>query len=329
MKASFIHRLDGLEPDNLLAFLALLGFLRALEAARPELIARVDWSIDSPPFRPRLTLKQPATRDELAESATLGVAQLIEVHDFAGRTGLNHAPSECRASLAEAQIAATMNDRRRADLLSALMHDAAVKGGKDEVIDPTPLCLLFGQGHQHFLPRLAEVPRLVPAVRRNASKAGQTQEQEKRAAAARVLGEALFEPWRREDATPSFRWDPAEDVRYATLGGDPTDAAFKAGTQHGANQLATVGLPLLQLGARSSGGRVRATVTAGRRDRDGFALAWPIWREPARLSGIVAMLNHPQLHVAGKLAHLGVVNVMVTRRISVGKFMNFTRARPL
>ena len=25
------HRLDGLEPDNLLAFLALLGLLRALE----------------------------------------------------------------------------------------------------------------------------------------------------------------------------------------------------------------------------------------------------------------------------------------------------------
>ena len=28
-------RLEGLEADNLLAFLALLGLLRALEAARP------------------------------------------------------------------------------------------------------------------------------------------------------------------------------------------------------------------------------------------------------------------------------------------------------
>ena len=29
------HRLEGLEPDNLLAFIALIGLLRALEAARP------------------------------------------------------------------------------------------------------------------------------------------------------------------------------------------------------------------------------------------------------------------------------------------------------
>lgn len=36
MTASYHRdRLDGLEPDNLLAFFALLGLLRALEAAQP------------------------------------------------------------------------------------------------------------------------------------------------------------------------------------------------------------------------------------------------------------------------------------------------------
>ena len=35
------------------------------------------------------------------------------------------------------------------------MSDAAAKDGK---IEATPLCLLFGQGHQHFLDRLAAVP---------------------------------------------------------------------------------------------------------------------------------------------------------------------------
>ena len=30
------HRLDGLETDNLLAFMALLGLLRSLEEARPD-----------------------------------------------------------------------------------------------------------------------------------------------------------------------------------------------------------------------------------------------------------------------------------------------------
>ena len=35
MTGHTIHRLDGLEPDNLLAFIALLGLLRTLEEARP------------------------------------------------------------------------------------------------------------------------------------------------------------------------------------------------------------------------------------------------------------------------------------------------------
>ena len=40
---STTHILNGLEPDNLLAFLALLGLLRALEKARPEWKPKVYW----------------------------------------------------------------------------------------------------------------------------------------------------------------------------------------------------------------------------------------------------------------------------------------------
>ncbi len=35
MSEATVHTLHGLEPDNLLAFLALLGALRALAAAAP------------------------------------------------------------------------------------------------------------------------------------------------------------------------------------------------------------------------------------------------------------------------------------------------------
>ena len=45
-------RLEGLEPDNLLAFLALLGLLRALEASRPTWQPRAAWDVDNPPLRP-------------------------------------------------------------------------------------------------------------------------------------------------------------------------------------------------------------------------------------------------------------------------------------
>jgi hypothetical protein len=40
-------------------------------------------------------------------------------------------------------------------------------------------------------------------------------------------------------------------------------------------------------------------------------------------------LSHPRLRHAGELDHLGVDHVLVAKRISVGKFMNFTPARPL
>jgi hypothetical protein len=34
-ETAVFHRLEGLEPNNLLAFLSLLGLLRALETSRP------------------------------------------------------------------------------------------------------------------------------------------------------------------------------------------------------------------------------------------------------------------------------------------------------
>jgi hypothetical protein len=46
----FRHRLNGPEPDNLLAFLALLGMLRTLESSRPEWCPRAAWDLDNPPM---------------------------------------------------------------------------------------------------------------------------------------------------------------------------------------------------------------------------------------------------------------------------------------
>jgi hypothetical protein len=323
MTTTDFHRLEGLEPDNLLAFLALLGTVRAIEQARPDLAPRVSWSIDAPPLRPCLHLAKTVDREAVSEIVARGIDLLAVDYAFDGRADLNFAHDECRALLKAAAGSATRSTRGRADLLAALMNDAALKTNKEGHIDPTPLCLLFGQGHQHFLERLAAVPKLPSPPARRGSKQGALP------TPAQGIAEALFEAWRREDPTPSFRWDPSEDIRYATMAGDPTDTAFKSGTQHGANRLAAVGLPVLRLAAQARAGGVRPVLSAGRRDADGFALAWPIWRSPTRLSGIRALLQHPDLHVPRSLAHLGVVDVLVARRISVGKFMNFTRARPV
>ena len=327
MTAKTVHRLDGLEPDNLLAFLALLGLLRALEVADSELDnklqPRAAWDIDTPPLRPKLILSCAVTQEEVTEKAAEGIKMISACHDFEGQKDLKYSQEECRALLQEEARAARPDSRERADLLAALMSDVAIKDDKKKLVDPTPLCLLFGQGHQHFLERLANVPRKpAPEPRGKGKQAVSISEPE-------CLNEALFQPWHRNDKTPSFRWDPEEDVRYALMAGDPTDNAYKTGTQHGANRLAAIGLGVLTLAPEIRAGRVRSGATGGARAAGGFSFAWPIWREPATLTAIRALLAHPGLRETDALAHLGVDHVMVARRISVGKFMNFSRARPL
>lgn len=329
MTAATSHRLDGLEPDNLLAFLALLGLLRALETedgTRVEgdkLWPRAAWDVDQPPLRPRLFVSQKITKNEVAERLDSGLQVLVPSHDFGGQNDLTYSRDKCRALLEKEARAASRPLRGRVDLLAALMSDAAIKDDKQSLIDPTPLCLLFGQGHQHFLDRLANVPRqAAPPPRGKGKKAVSV-------LATESLAEALFEPWHRNDPTPSFRWDPDEDVRYAMMAGDPTDTAYKAGTQHGANRLAAVGIAAITLVPEMRGGRVRPSIVGGSSGADGFSFAWPIWREPATLCAIRALLAHSDLRKLDALMHLGVDHVMMTRRISVGKFMNVSRARPL
>jgi hypothetical protein len=138
------------------------------------------------------------------------------------------------------------------------------------------------------------------------------------------MGEALFQPWSRQDPTPAFRWDPAEDMRYALRADDPS--GDKTTTQHGANRLAVLGLSVLTVTPARRGGQVRLQLLGASTGRE-VAFFWPIWREPASLAAIRALLTHPALSLGpGGLAHLGVEQVRCARRISVGKFRNFARA---
>lgn len=321
-----IHRLNGLEPDNLLAFLALLGALRALESLGTEETPkpRVYWDVDNPPLRPVLVLPAGMSATDVTALVAEGAARLSQAHDFSGRLDLDYSREDARLLLSMEAAQATRLRRSRVDLTAALMCDAAIKDKKNAAqVDPTPLCLLFGQGHQHFLERLAAVPSEEVPPARGRGKSART------ITAAECLHEALLEPWHRDDPTSSFRWDPAEDVRYAMRAGNPTASAYKAGTQHGANRLAALGIAAISLVPETRAGRIRPAVLGGHWDSSGFSFAWPIWRGAATLSAVRAMLAHPRLREQGALRYLTVDHVLVARRISVGKFMNFTRARVL
>lgn len=321
------YRLDGLEPDNLLGFLSLLGLLRALEAvdrsnAEAGLWPRAAWDLDGPPLRPVLILAREKTPSEVALAAAQGLDILAAAHDFGGKKDVSYDRRECRDVLEREAGAATVRNRTRVDVFAALMTDAVIKEQKGEQVQPTPLCLLFGQGHQHFLERLAGVPgQPAPPDRGRGKKRREVTPSE-------CLEEALFHPWHRSDPTFSFRWDPEEDVRYALMAGDPTDPAYKLGTQHGANRLAAVGLACLPVVPSRKAGRPRVAIP-GVESNGGLSFAWPVWRDPTTLASLRALISHPRLREPGALRHLGVDHVFVTRRISVGRYMNFTRARLL
>ena len=152
------HRLDGLEPGNLLAFLALLGVLRALEEAAPAWLPKVAWSVDEPPVRPLLSLSAPVSVATIAATAATGVTRLAGRHDFGALKDLRLSVD---AAAEQLRAAVRGGDSYTADLWAALVSDAAVRQrNKVKEVEPTPLCLMFGQGHQHFLERLSVVPRV-------------------------------------------------------------------------------------------------------------------------------------------------------------------------
>ncbi len=320
MTAYTTHRLDGLEPDNLLAFLALLGLLRVLEEARPHWHVRIAWTVDEPPLRPLLRTPQGENEAAVITSAAEGLDALAQRHDFGGRKGLTLSPDDAAATLRKTAETASQ-DRYSADLWAALVSDTAIsRDGKK--VEPTPFCLMFGQGHQHFLERLVTVPQQKVPPERGQRRSKITVSE------TDCLREALFASWQRPDATQSFRWDPNEDVRYALRARDPTDAKTKETTQHGANRLAAIGLSVLTVTPRLRYGEVRLAVLGGGRESDSsFVFRWPIWREPISLAAIRALLGHPGLEQRETFAPLGIVEVRQAQRISAGKFMNFTRAQ--
>ena len=314
-------RLAGLEPDNLLAFLALLGTLRTLEHVRSAWRPRVAWMVDMPPVRPMVTVATQSTKEEIVAAVAEGLTDLANRHDFGQLKDLRLSPKEAAERL---RMAAT-GDRYMADLWAALTSDAAVRDrNKTQEAEPTPLCLLFGQGHMHFMSRLASVPRAsAPPARgggRRKTTIGETD----------CLHEALFESWTRPDATFSFRWDPHEDVRYALRATDPTDSKTKETTQHGANRLAAIGLSALTVVPRLRGTTAQLAVIGGMREQGGsFTFRWPIWRHPMSLAAIRSLLGHVALEKRATWRALGIFELRRARRISVGKFMNFTRAESI
>lgn len=289
------HELSGLEPDNLLAFLALLGLLRALETAKPDWHPRVKWH--GSPLSANLIIDREVTSDQLASETDIGVKQIGQWYAVLdGYDDIKFTSEEFRT------LQRTCTNRIQSQIVCALASDGTIKkNGKK--ITPTAFCAIFGSGHQHFLKRLRSVPC---------------------DGTADDIHSALFETWQYLDDTPSFRWDPIEDRRYALQFGDPSKN--KIGTVRGANRLAAIGF-----GTLVSVPTTRGLATLGLVDKDKQKYAcWPVPNVPTTLAVYLALLAHPDLanpKESFKLKLYGISAIARAERFQVEKYFNFTRAR--
>lgn len=296
-------RLIGLEPDNLLAFLALVGTLRALEEARPDWRVRSLWS--GPPWHPELDVDADVDDDALLAAIAEGVERLGSVVDFGKHKNIDFTRAEF------GQFGSAASDHVMSRMMSAIGSDACARRDGDR-IESTALAAIAGQGHQNFLERVAVLGRR--SLRQDTG----------------VLRKALLAAWSYEELENTLRWDPVEDRRYALGFADPSGEKIK--TSAGANVLAVVGFPMLVTAPGPDG----LMTTAFARRRRAREMRWPLWTRPCGLATIVALLRHPALvadidrnradEQRAEWTRRGVADIKRARRIQTGKYFSFERA---
>jgi hypothetical protein len=329
--------LPGLESDNLLAFLALLGLLRLLEVARPEWRPRIAWR--GTPIVAVLACRSGELQDVDVASAALGALPLFDssLAHFATRTGLipSYRPNgpgkranrrkrrksrkkkiripeservglftefvqRILSSYQEVTADATSFDHHLFALnaVAAFARQAVEKGAYS--IEDSPLKLPSGQQAFVGLIRQLLATRMEPF------------EQGKNAPQIEEVRKALFSAWTYTDKGESLRLAPQEDRRYAYRFGDPSPEGAR--TERGANLLAAIGLMCIPL----CPGDTTSPLVAYRGRRNSGSFTWPIWEPFASLAGILALLRHPELsahepQLEGLRAY-GVVSLMRCRR---------------
>jgi hypothetical protein len=225
-----------------------------------------------------------------------GVAHHAEAPEFSTLGPDLPAPAQSFVHLARA--ARQWPDRTTADYCAAYGSEAHADG---DLIEDTALRTMSGAGHQHFLEFMRDI-------------VGSTTSDHIRA--------ALFAVWTYSDPRPSMRWDPQDDRRYALRASDPAGGQSPITTVRGANCLAIEALPCFPTMPTNRDTKTRAF--------RGTTFCWPIWNVPISLDCVQSLLAHAELTEESPrqqvLHALGVVEIFRSRRVTTGRFRNFTAA---
>lgn len=306
--------LPGLDGSNPLGFLAALGSLRLMgeeDDGRPTV--RLGWQQAFGTWIPRLKLAEMLAEEELSEVLADALNASDEHSALKRWDDLTVDPGAYREFVVDAIESSSPEDRSWVDFAASFGCEALPEPNASRpIIRDTAFRTMSGAGHQHFLKTMRHVLEEVTAEH---------------------VSETLFHPWEYEDPLEksTLRWDPVDDVRYALRwrnpSGDPDRK--KRGSMLGANALAVHALPFFPT---APVGRRLAT-TGFRRFGRLTAWSWPIWEPVVPASVVRSLLSMPELQNESTdratLAPRGIVEVYRSRRITVGKYRNFTPAEPV
>lgn len=302
--------LRGLDGANPLAFLATVGVLRVLTGSATELRPQLAWRVHHGAWRPSLRLVERLTEDELADRIFASCSKQHCEAAFGLGDNLSVTAEVFRSFAADAASAARLGEPVHAEFAAAFASEVTVS--ENGTVQDTALRTMSGAGHQHFLKTMQNLVR--ETTREHVEK-------------------ALFRRWDYDDPVRnmSLRWDPADDSRYALRWSDPSGdpERQRSGAMWGANRLAIEGLPMFPVMPSARQLETTAFRTAGSR---GTSWTWPIWEAYVGLDVVRSMLALKELQATvpdrAALSARGIVESFRSRRLTVGKFRNFTWGAP-
>lgn len=303
--------LTGIDGGNPLGFLAAVGTFRTISLVWVERAISMSWRINNGLWRPIFHGIGGTETDDFIEALDSGLKTMRNHPAFTFANDLTVTPDNLREQAKQAQSAGNRQNRSHADFIAAFGSETVprTERGMEGQIQDTAFRTMSGTGHQHFLGFMRELAT---------------------STAPEHLTTAIFHEWQYADPGPSLRWDPNEDRRYALRWGDPGNSSKSPiRTVRGANRLAIEALPLLPT---APVGKQLETTGFKQQRGEGVVWTWPMWTVALSLDPIRSVLALADLQAPKPnrplLAALGIAEVFRCQRITVGKYRNFTSARP-
>ena len=252
------HILPGLTTKNLLAVLTLFGVLKVIERSNPEWNPCTYWK-DNKAYL--CISKEKITKEQIVDSVISGL--------ISWGKGMKFEEENLKLSADDFR---KLEEHIDPEVIVALGSDGCKKR-KEEFLEDTPLCMMFGAGHQLFLDRLKRATSI-----ENESKVKEE------------IHDVLFKTWNDKISKQNinFRWSHEEYRPHAYRDKNPSGDGTK--TMDGANRLSAIGFTAYSCIPTNHG---LETMCHVKKSKGGEYLIWPIWEKKLSIDAIMILMRDP------------------------------------